>query len=152
MHRFLVSSVVSAMIWMPIPLIAPFFGNNLVHFTHEKRVDDFINTILYLFPACIVLAIIMHLFLLKRTIEIKGKAFWLFPFISLPLATSVAFLMFFIWSALYLQNWQTSPFYVLVFNFFYAWGIGLLMCLIFCIWFTYPLAILNQILIKRIYK
>jgi len=101
------------------------------------------------FAMLLAIALVMHLLFRERVQRLTGKCFWLFPFTSLTVAalmfSSVGVLGALAegvrFGGLRLQ-WIMTPFY---------WWIGSLVVVFFHIWLTYPLAIINQLIIRKVY-
>lgn len=102
------------------------------------------------FAMLLAIAIVMHLLFRERVQSLTGKRFWLFPFTSLTVASlifsSVVVLGGFTeqlrFGGVRPQEWIMTPIY---------WWIGSLVVVFFHIWLTYPLAIINQLIIRKVY-
>lgn len=102
------------------------------------------------FAMLLAISILMHLLFRERVQSLTGKRFWLFPFTSLTVAalifSSVVVLGSFAEQIRFgggrPQQWIMTPIY---------WWIGSLVVVFFHIWVTYPLAIINQLIIRKVY-
>jgi hypothetical protein len=147
--RFIVSAAASALLWMTIPILltitgyGPADGLKSVQQTASPGGAAFFGIFFFV-------AILMHYWFARRTLSATGRIFWLLPLLTLPVASCL------LWAAcllLFVLSHVTTgigPLPVFVANsflgFFYA---VLIICVAFG-WLTYPLAIINQFLIRRI--
>jgi hypothetical protein len=139
-RRIWVSASLSAILWS-LPLIAaegwPRIGENVP------------LGLLTGFAMLLAIALVMHLLFRERVQSLKGKQFWLFPFTSLTVA---ALLFSSGWTLKALADelrlggielsWTVAPIY---------WWVVSLIGVFFYLWITYPLAIVNQIIIRKIF-
>ena len=101
------------------------------------------------FTLMLSIALVMHLLFRERVQGLTGKRFWLFPFISLTVAALI-FSSVGVLGALVEELrlggidplWIMTPIY---------WWIGSLLVVFFHIWLTYPLAIMNQLIIRKVF-
>jgi hypothetical protein len=98
-----------------------------------------------------VVATLMHRGFAGSVSVLRGWRFWLYPLKSLPLAASLYFVLSMIYGLVVEGSWARAFSAVGIVNIFYYWFIVLCMVMGPLIWLTYPLAILNQLVIRRFY-
>jgi hypothetical protein len=148
-RRIWVSASLPALLWC-IPLIAiGYFDSGRNSEGGQRFWERVPFGMLTGFTILYVLALVMHLLFRERVQRLRGKRFWLFPFTSLTVAalmfSSVGVLGAFAeglrFGGIRLQ-WIMTPIY---------WWIGSLVVMFFHIWLTYPLAIINQLIIRKVF-
>lgn len=147
--RIWVSASLSALMWS-LPLIAvDYFDSGRVPEGGQRFWEKLPFGMLTGFAMLLAIALVMHLLFRERVQRLTGKRFWLFPFISLTVAALI-FSSVGVLGALAeglrfggagLQ-WIMTPVY---------WWIGSLVIVFFHIWLTYPLAIINQLIIRKVF-
>jgi hypothetical protein len=101
------------------------------------------------FALMLAISLVMHLLFREPVQRLTGKRFWLFPFASLTVA-ALMFSSVGILAALAEElqlggiepRWIMTPIY---------WWIGSVVVVFFHIWLTYPLAIINQLIIRKVF-
>ena len=101
------------------------------------------------FVMMLAIALLMHLLFRERVQTLSSKNFWLFPFTSLTVAalifSSVAVL------GSIIQELRTSRIEIRwIMTPFYYWS-GAVFIVFYFIWITYPLAIINQVIVRKVF-
>jgi hypothetical protein len=141
----------STLLWF-IPIFSIFLCMELLNdarttFGWEVFWRDLPIQSLTMLGSFLIVALIMNFTLKRIILSLNGWRFWLFPFISLPIA-SVAYWLTNILAISFTRGNFTWSTYELIGGIFYV----LVVVLLWCIWLTYPLALLNQVLIRRVHK
>jgi hypothetical protein len=142
--RIWVSASLSALLWS-IPLIAiDYFSEGGLLF-REREPFGLVTG----FAMLLAIALVMHLLFRERVQKLTGKRFWLFPFTSLTVAALIYSSASFpgtIAEGLRFGgvrlHWIMTPIY---------WWIGSLVVVFVHIWLTYPFAIINQLIIRKVF-
>ncbi len=128
--QYITSIILSALLWLVLPVAM-------------ELLDD-TNTAHRWFAFFSPVAALMHALFGKITKEIKGWKFWLLPLVTLPIACVVFCCVLLVWGGIS-KGFEAFSFPGLFYGFF---PIVFIMVLGFFIWLSYPLAILNQFLIR----
>ena len=138
--RLAISIVASAALWMILPLAYDFLSSGTrTSYGWTMFWADLPGYLLRWFSVFLIVATLMHMAFASVTLRLGGLSFFIFPLLSL-LCASIVFVPF--WSIL------VQPF--LMSNLGYAF-LGVLAVVFFhMIWISYPLALVNQWLIKEI--
>ena len=102
------------------------------------------------FVMMLAIALLMHLFFRERVQRLSIKNYWLFPFISLTVAALI-FSSLAVLGSLFQElrtgrieiRWVMTP--------FYYWS-GAVFIVYYFIWITYPLAIINQVIVRKVFE
>ena len=144
--RIWLSASLSALLWY-LPLTA--LASGRIPAGGQRFWEKGPFGILAGFALMLAIALVMHLLFRERVQSLSGKRFWLFPFISLTVAAllfSSIFVLGSLTEGLRLggiePRWIMTPIY---------WWIGSLVVVFFHIWLTYPLAIVNQLIIRKVF-
>jgi len=149
--RHLIIIVGSALLWF-VPIFGIIFCMDLLNdartsYGWEVFWRDLPIRALKMMGSFLIVAAIMNFTLKRIVLSLRGWRFWLFPFISLPAACLVF--------------WLTDILASIVTKGDFAWTLTelfggilymLLVVLLWFIWLTYPLALLNQTFIRRLHK
>ena len=147
--RIRVSASLSALLWS-LPLITvDYFDSGRISAGGQQFWERVPFVMLTGFAMLLAIALVMHVLFRERVQRLTGKRFWLFPFTSLTVAaliySSVGVLGAFAEGARLggiKVQWIMTPIY---------WWIGSLVVVLFHIWLTYPLAIINQLIIRKVF-
>jgi len=143
--KYTASIVASTALWFIFPLMLELTSGTKTEYGWHRFWSGFPKFTLYWYAMFIPVAIVMHLLFARITIKLKGWKFWSFPMVSLSVAGFLVWVMLsfatgiekgkiFDWSA----DWIYGVLYV------YA------VVFVSMVWLSYPLAILNQIIIRKL--
>ncbi len=145
------SVVVSALLWLCFPLAFDFLDSGRTAHGWESYWRSFPAHLAVLICTFLVVSTVMHRFFARDVCNLKGRRFWLYPLKSLPIATTVYFLAWTITNALSNSPDSITFSPASVVGLAYSWLVMVVVVMTTMVWITYPLAILNQLLIRKIY-
>ncbi len=149
-RRIWISASMSAVLWF-IPMFA------LDYFASGRTSDGWrsywerlpLGSVIG-FVMMLSIALLMHLLFRERVQRLSGKSFWLFPITSITVAalifSSVAVL------GAISQEWRTSRIelrWIMIPIYYLS---GAVFVAFYYIWVTYPLAIINQIIVRKVFE
>jgi hypothetical protein len=149
-RRLWLSAMISAAIWL-IPLFTLDLTDS--HRTPDgwrSYWSDFTMHLGVGYAMMLAVSIIMHLLYRERVQALRGRSFWLFPIQTLFVAALLYSTIFLLGAMPQLLR-HSNVGYGLILTPLYYWGGAIVVVFGYLCWLTYPLAILNQIIIRRIY-
>ena len=141
--RLATSILVSTLLWFLLPLAMEMLNSARTPYGWQIFWRDFpvwaASWLCFLLPV----ATVMHLLFRSITVSLRGWRFWLFPVVSLPLACVFWWMTCLLWDCVVdgILPWSKP-------GALSALSYVLAIVLISLVWLSYPLAILNQLLIQ----
>ena len=152
--RFWLSTALSATLWLSVLLCLDFLDSGRTPDGWRTYWSEFPFHWASVYTILFVIALGMHLRYRERVLRLCGRSFWLFPLRSLAVATIAYSTVFYIYAVL-CQPPSHLTFrdvgMALIIGPIYWWIGALVTVFVSLIWLTYPMAILNQLLIRKIY-
>jgi hypothetical protein len=152
--RLWCSTALSATLWLPVLLSLDFLGSGRTPDGWRTYWSEFPFHLASIYTVLFVIALGLHLRYRERVLRLCGRSFWLFPLRSLAVAT-IAYSTIFYFYAVLCQPPSHLTFrdvgMGLIIGPIYWWIGALVTVFVSLIWLTYPMAILNQLLIRKIY-
>lgn len=152
--RLWFSTALSATLWLPVLLSLDFLDSGRTPDGWRTYWIKFPSHLASIYTGLFVIALGMHLRYRERVLRLCGRSFWLFPLRSLAVATIAYSTILYIYAVL-----RHPPSHLtlrdvvmgLIIGPIYWWIGALVMVFVYLVWLTYPMAILNQLLIRKIY-
>lgn len=146
------SVLVSSVIWLALPLVMHAIDGNQAPTKWSFFWQSLPWFLGYYITAFFVVATVMHYRFASAVCALRGWRFWLYPLGSLPLAASLYFVLSMVFGVITDHSWARALSPVGIVNIFYYWFLVLVVVMGSMIWVSYPLAILNQIVIRYFYS
>lgn len=145
------SVLISSVIWLALPIVMHAIDCNQTPSKWPSFWKSFPSFLVYYSIAFFLVAAIMHHRFAASVTGLSGWRFWLYPVRSLPLAASLYFVLTTIYHILCEDVWGVGLNSIGIVSLLYGWFVVLVVVMGSMIWLTYPLAILNQFVIRRFY-
>jgi hypothetical protein len=145
--RYLVAIIGSTALWFVLPLSMELLDDRRTAHGWDMFWQEFPIWTLKWVGWLLIVAILMNLLLTRTTLRLRGWKFWVFPAISLPAACVAWWFTYVISSAIAegIFPWSKPGMWSGV---LYVFAVVLFSL----VWISYPLAILNQLLIKKVHQ
>lgn len=150
MHsRILLSILASASLWTLLPVALGLLNDKMTENGRTQFLQNLPATIGLCFLLFLPLAAMMHWLWVPATIRASGARFWLLPLKTLPVAYIIGYI-FFIPVIVFKERLWLQPAEVIGTALIYGFLLGAFVFLVSCIWISYPLSLLNQVMIRAI--
>jgi hypothetical protein len=153
-NRLWLSTALSAMLWLSVFLSLDFLDSGRTSDGWRAYWSEFLFHLASVYAMLFVIALGMHLRYRERVLRLSGRSFWLFPLRSLAVATIAYSTVIYIYAALCEPpshvTFRDVGMFILGQIYWWVGALGAVFG--YLIWLTYPMAILNQLLIRKIYE
>jgi hypothetical protein len=148
------SVAASAVLWLCFPLAIGFIDSN------SSRTADGWASFRRSLPLYVlvtggpffVVSAVMHRLYASEVCRLRGWRFWVYPFKYLPIATTFYFVPWALMNLFDTHHASRLLSIVGVANLAWYWLVMVVVVLTTTLWVSYPLAIINQLLIRRFYR
>jgi hypothetical protein len=147
--RYIASILLSACLWVALPLALGFLNDKLTLSGRAMFIQGLPKTILFSILFFLPVAALMHWLWATTTLEAKGARFWLLPVKTLPTAFLIGWVLLLPLIVLKERFWL-HPLHEAGVALIYSFLLGAVVILGSLCWVVYPLAILNQLIIRAI--
>jgi len=145
--RYIASILLSACLWSILPVLLGILNDKLTPSGRVLFFQGLPKTILFSILFFIPLAALMHWLWAQATLRVSGAHFWILPIKTLPTAILLGWFLMTPIIVVKERLWM-QPFDVAGTALLYSLVLGLFVILGSVIWISYPLAILNQIIVR----
>jgi len=149
--RYMLSIIASACLWTVLPVALGVLDDKMTPYGRDLFIQGLPRTVGLSFLFFLPVAAVMHWLWAPATIKASGSTFWLLPIKTLPTAYIIGWILLLPIIVIKDRLWL-QPSEVFGTSLLYTLLLGAFVVLVSLVWISYPISILNQIVIRTLLR